>query len=162
MKLLLGTVHGSRLYGLSHPGSDYDWFDVYGWEKGKARQKIAGEQDRTRTSYDRFMRGCEKGVPQFLEAMFSQQAHHDEMPFDRNLYYHPGLTNVRDVYQRTIKAFWMEGTEQDSFKLRRHSMRLVLNLRSMQESGRFNPTLTPEQVLWVNHHATLPEMTEAL
>lgn len=162
MELLLRTLHGSRLYGLSHSDSDYDWFEIYGWEKGRGRQRIAGTDDRTKTSYDRFMRYCEKGVPQYLEAMFSNVAEIDNMPFDRRKYYHPGMTSVRDTYLRTIKSFWMSGVEENSFKKRRHSMRLVLNLRSLEEYGRFNPTLTPEEAAWVNHHANLPEMTEAL
>lgn len=162
MELLLKTLHGSRLYGLSHADSDYDWFEIYGWEKGRGRQRIAGADDRTKTTYDRFMRYCEKGVPQYLEAMFSEMAEVDNMPFDRRQYYHPGMTNVRDTYMRTIKSFWMSGTEENSFKKKRHSMRLVLNLRSMMERGRFNPTLTAEEAAWVNHAAGLSEMTEAL
>ena len=162
MHLLLKTINGSRLYGLSHAHSDYDYFEVYGWDKGRARQRIAGADDRTKAPYDRFMRYCEKGVPQYLEAMFSHKAEFDNMPFDRRLYYHPGMTNARDTYLRTIKSFWLSGVENNDFKKKRHAMRLALNLRDLHMHGRFNPTLTPEQVEWVNYHAMLSEMTEAL
>lgn len=161
MELLLRTIHGSRLYGLSHSASDYDYFEIYGWKKFRGKQKIADGDDRTRQSYDRFMRYCEKGVPQYLEAMFSRVADVDNMPFDR-LSYGIHRTNVRDTYQRTIKSFWMGGVEENDFKRKRHSMRLVLNLRSMEECGTFNPTLNEHEVAWVNHHASLDEMTEAL
>lgn len=162
MELLFRTIHGSRLYGLSHVDSDYDYFEVYGFDKQRSRQRIAGTDDRTKVSYDKFMLGCEKGVPQFLEAMFSNHADFDNMPFDRRLYYNPGMTKVRDTYMRTIKSFWNSGVEENNFKKKRHAMRLVLNLREMQGNGRFNPTLTPMQALWVNQHAALPEMTEVL
>lgn len=162
MELLLRTIHGSRLYGLSKPESDYDWFEIYGFDKGRATQRIAGSLDVTKAPYDRFMRYCENGVPQYLEAMFSDVAEYDNMPFDRRLYYHPGMTNVRHTYQRTIKAFWHEGTEQNNFKKKRHAMRLTLNLRELHERGRFNPTLTPAQAAWCDMHARLPVQTEAL
>ncbi len=153
--LLFRTVHGSRLYGLHHADSDFDFFEVYGYAKGKAKQNITGKDDRTKMSLDRFLNGCHKGVPQFLEAMFSQQADVDEMGFLRSQYF-PSMPNVRETYERTIKSFWMEG----SHKRKRHAMRLVLNLRSMQECGRFNPTLTPEQREFVEYYALQDERPE--
>lgn len=152
MELLFSTPHGSRLYGLHHAASDYDRFEVYGWDKGKAKQRIYGSADVTTTSLDRFLRSCDKGVPQYLEAMFSQQATVDHIPYIREKYY-PNMTNVRDVYKRTMKAFWMEGTEEGSLKLRRHALRLSLNLEAMENTGRFNPTLTPEEARWCTETA---------
>jgi hypothetical protein len=151
-ELLFSTPHGSRLYGLHHANSDHDRFDVYGWAKGKSKQRIFGSSDVTSTSIDRFLRSCDKGVPQYLEAMFSEQATVDRIPYIRENY-HVNMTNVRDVYKRTIKAFWMEGTEEASLKLRRHAARLHINLESMENTGRFNPTLTPKEVQWVNEVA---------
>ena len=159
--LLLGTVHGSRLYGLSHANSDYDYFAVHGWDKFKGHQRIAGIDDRLNTSYDRFMRYADRGVPQYLEAMWSTLADVDEMPFNRFLY-RPTVSLTRDTYMRTVKSFWMQGWEQDSFKKRRHALRLMLNLRTMEECGRFNPTMTEQEVEWANAHANdqeLPELT---
>ena len=159
--LLLRTIHGSRLYGLSHANSDWDWFEVKGYGKFRGRQKVAGGLDRTAASYDRFMLYCQKGVPQYLEAMFSRLAEVDNIPFNR-LDYGIDRTNVRSTYLRTIKSFWETGMENDDFKRRRHAARLVLNLRSMEECGRFNPTLSPKEILWVNEIATSKEIPEAL
>ena len=164
MELLLSTIHGSRLYGMAKPDSDYDWFEIYGFQKGRAKQRIAGSDDRTKAPYDRFMRYCEKGVPQYLEAMFSDMADYDNMPFDRKQYYHPGMINVRDTYFRTIKSFWLSGTENNDLKRKRHAMRLTLNLREMHGdgNGRFNPTMTPAQIDWIDRHARLPERIDPL
>lgn len=146
--LLLRTVHGSRLYGLHNADSDYDWFEVYGWGKAKTRHKITGDDDRTRTSYDTFMRYCDKGVPQFLEALFSRKAEVDHIAFIRENYV-VNLPHVRDVYLRTMKNFWLGG----NFKLRRHALRLLLNLREMQDTGQFNPTLNIQEIFWINQLA---------
>lgn len=155
------TRHGSRLYGLSNPNSDYDYYCVVS-EKVRAKQVMFGEFDVTTVGYSTFLDYCAKGSPQALEAMFSDHAEFDNMPFDRRLYYHPGMTNVRHTYFRTIKAFWHEGQEQNNFKMKRHAMRLTLNLRELHERGRFNPTLTPAQAAWCDMHARLPVLTEAL
>lgn len=149
--LLLKTVVGSHLYGLNHAGSDYDLFEVYGWDKFRGKQKV-GEIDHTRQSYDRFMTYCAKGVPQYLEAMWSRKAEVDEMPFNR-FTYRPNLAETRDTYMRTIKNFWLAGWEEDDFKRRRHAVRLWLNLKAMERKGLFDPTLHAGQVLFVNRHA---------
>jgi hypothetical protein len=153
MELLLRTVHGSRLYGLSHAGSDYDYFEVYGWDKFRGKQKVKDGDDRTRQSYDRFMRYCEKGVPQYLEALWSTKADVDNFPFNR-FGYGLNYVNVRETYMRTIKNFWLSGCENDSFKLRRHAARLAMNLTEIYYSGRFNPTLSFEERLIVEALAT--------
>lgn len=158
--LLLGTVHGSRLYGLSHAGSDYDYFAVHGWDKFKGHQRVAGIDDRLNTSYDRFMRYAERGVPQYLEAMWSPAADVDNMPFNRFLF-RPTVSQARDTYLRTVKSFWRSGWEEQSFKKRRHALRLMLNLRTMEAYGRFNPTMTAAEIEWANAHANdnnLPEL----
>lgn len=161
MTLLLRTVHGSRLYGLAHVNSDYDMFEVYGWDKGRGRQRISGKDDLTKTTYDRFMRYCEKGVPQYLEAVFSRKAEVDDFPFDR-LTYGIHQKNTRDTYLRTIKSFWETGSETENMKLKRHAIRLIFNLRSMQETGRFDPTLTPDEAAWVHEYARMRKMINPL
>lgn len=153
--LLLSTVHGSRLYGLSHAGSDFDSFEVYGYDKFRPRHSVKGADDVTTTSYDRFMVYCERGVPQYLEAMFSRVATTDAMPFNR-LSYRPSRTATRERYMRTVKAFWLEGWEAESFKKRRHAVRLAVNLRTMEEYGRFNPELTDKEVNYCNDRANDP------
>ena len=151
--LIFSTPHGSRLYGLHHADSDYDRFDIYGWTKFRGKQKITGADDVTKTSFDRFMRYCDKGVPQYLEAMFSTQATFDLIPNLRATYM-PNMTNVRDTYKRTIKSFWLAGIEEDDFKRRRHAWRLWYNLDTMEQYGRFNPTLEPEDAALITAWAT--------
>lgn len=145
---LLLTTHGSRLYGLHHAESDWDTYSVV---RGKARtrHRVNGKDDTVTVSYDQFMRSCDKGVPQALEAMFSTVATVDEFPWLRAAYRACGPV-VRDTYFRTVKSFWEEGSP----KRRRHACRLWLNLNSLEEQSRFNPTLTPEQVHWVNEAST--------
>ena len=149
--LLLKTVVGSRLYGLNHAGSDYDLFEVYGWDKFRGKQKV-GEIDHTRQSYDRFMTYCAKGVPQYLEAMWSRKAEVDNLPFNR-FNFRPDLRLTRETYHRTVKNFWLRGWEESDFKLRRHALRLYLNYRTFEVRGWFNPTLETNQILFVNMNA---------
>jgi mono/diheme cytochrome c family protein len=54
---------------------------------------------------------------------------------------------MRIVYYRTIRNFW-----EGDLKRRRHAVRLLLNLREAMGGGerRFNPTLTPEQIEYIN------------
>jgi hypothetical protein len=152
VELLFKTVHGSHLYNLANPGSDLDTFEVHGWQKARARQAIVDGLDRTVTSYDRFMRYCEKGVPQYLEALWSRLATVDNLPFNR-FAYQPDLTLARETYRRTVKNFWMAGVEEDSFKKRRHALRLALNWESLERTGLFNPTLNSDQRDFVNEGA---------
>jgi hypothetical protein len=153
MELIFSTPHGSRLYGLHHADSDYDRFEVYGYDKFKPKQKIVGSDDVTKASLDRFLRYCDKGVPQYLEAMFSQQATVDKIEGIRETYV-PNMTNVRDTYKRTIKAFWMDGIENDDFKRRRHAWRLWWNLYEMESNGRFNPTIEEKYIAFIDAHSS--------
>lgn len=152
MELLLSTPHGSRLYGLHHANSDFDRFEVYGYDKFKPKQKIVGSDDVVKASLDKFLIYCEKGVPQYLEAMFSQQATVDNMEGIRETYV-PNMTNVRATYKRTIKSFWLAGVEEDDFKRRRHAWRLWFNLQDLEEDGRFNPTLNEVDASLINLYA---------
>ena len=77
MELLFRTIHGSRLYGLSHSGSDVDWFEVWGYTKFRSTQRISNNSDTTKVSLSRFLEGCSKGIPQYLEAAYSGKAEVD-------------------------------------------------------------------------------------
>lgn len=144
-ELLLRTIHGSHLYGLAHEGSDRDWYAVHGEKTTKSRQNIIDNEDTVTVSYDRFLRLCEKGVPQALEAMFSRKALVDTIPFIRASFVATGPV-VRSTYERTIKNFWA----REDRKRRRHALRLTVNYASIVEMGRFNPTLTLEEIEMVN------------
>lgn len=151
MDVLFRTVHGSRLYNLHHADSDYDYYTVVDKVKTKkakyATHKIFDGVDSVVVDFGTFMVLLDKGVPQALEACFSQQAEVDRIEAFRNGV-HAG-SSVWDTYLRTIKSFAL----QDDFKHRRHALRLALNLRDIRETGRFNPTLTDEQVVMVTELA---------
>lgn len=151
--VLFKTVHGSHLYGLAHAGSDDDFYIVVDTvPKNKiryAKQSIVDGVDSTTVDWGTWVNMCQSGVPQALEAMFSQKA----------LYEAPGIrefrsafrmgSQARDKYYRTMDNFLAEPNE----KKNRHALRLALNLRDGLRYGWFNPTLTSKQKIWVTYHA---------
>lgn len=154
MDILFKTVHGSKLYGLSHELSDDDYYTVVSkFKTNKAKystHKITGTDDSVVVDFGTWLEQCRKGVPQALEAMYSQMPMVDKIaPVRAN--FRVG-TEVYNTYLRTIKSFAM----QEEFKTKRHSLRLGFNMRSIRERGRFNPTLSDKQIEIVNGLATLP------
>lgn len=147
MELLLRTPTGSRLYGLAHADSDEDYFEVY---PGKRRmsQRMNGNLDVARVSLDQFLMGLNKGTPQYLEALWSQQKTTNELQWLN--YYLPNYWETFRTYRRTSENFWLDGVVNAKPKMVRHSWRLWLNLQDFMEHGRFNPTLTASQVAWLN------------
>jgi len=150
--VLFKTVHGSRLYGLAHENSDEDFYTVVDKVKNRkaryARQSIVGDEDSMVVDFGTWVDMCKSGVPQALEAMFSDMAVEDHIEEFRKSF-RVG-TQCYDRYLRTIKSFAL--SETDPFKRKRHSLRLALNFRQMREYGRFNPTLSKHQaegITWV-------------
>jgi hypothetical protein len=87
------------------------------------------------------------GVPQSLEAMFSQKAVSPFFEEYRQGWYASDPTVIH-TYMRTIKSFSLSENDsklkdKDKFKRKRHALRLALNLEELLYRGRFNPTLTP-------------------
>lgn len=149
--LLLRTVHGSHLYGLNHKDSDYDTFEVYENQIGRikarnAKQSITDDDDVVRTDLSTFMLYATKGVPQYLEAMWSTMADVDHIS-DMRYAFQPDLYETERTYVRTIKNFVKEG----SYKRRRHAWRLHLNLSELHGTGQFNPTLTGVQANLISY-----------
>lgn len=155
MDVLFKTVHGSHLYGLSHAGSDEDFYTVVSKVKTNkakySRQTIVDGIDTTVVDVGTWLRYCEMGVPQALEAMFSDMPVVDHLAPLRAQY--TVGTGVYDRYLRTIKSFALD--EENSFKKKRHALRLALNFQEMRGRGRFNPTLTPEQKSFVSIFANM-------
>lgn len=158
---LFKTVHGSRLYGLSHAGSDWDYYTVvtkrvsdtrYGRQtRAKyAKQKITGDQDSMVIDFGTWVEQCRSGVPQALEAMFSGMAVGEDRIADFRRDFRVG-TEVFERYFRTIKSFAL--AEDDGIKKRRHALRLALNLNEMARVGRFSPTLSPEDATYITNMA---------
>lgn len=154
---LFKTVHGSRLYGLAHAGSDEDFYTVvtkqptetrYGRQARAryAKQKINGQEDSMVVDFGTWVEMCRSGVPQALEAMFSNMQVGDDRIADFRRAYRVG-TEVYEKYYRTIKSFAL--SEDNSIKKRRHALRLALNLRDIGRYGRFNPTLSQEDADYI-------------
>lgn len=140
---LFRTIHGSKLYGLSHKGSDDDFYVITPTRRVSkqinAKQRIDGLNDVTTMDFASFVTLCNRGVPQSLEAMFSKKA---ESPFfeDYRQAYFASDPEVIHTYMRTIKSFSL--STKDPFKRKRHALRLALNLEELIYTGRFNPTMS--------------------
>ena len=145
-KIVFKTVHGSRLYGLSHKDSDEDYYVVTDDADGKLRplQTIVDGIDTMRLSFSAFEKMAIKGVPQVLEAMFSKLTTGDPIEAYRKGY-RASDPQVVDTYMRTIKNFALS----EHFKRRRHAIRLVMNLNDILRTERFDPTLTPEEAILI-------------
>lgn len=142
---VLVTVHGSHLYGLNHEGSDLDLYVVLpSWNrtrKNDSRQSIRDGVDRQTVGLSTWLRFCEEGNPQALEAMFSPVATVDLLAdYRRTFVVNP--VKMRRTYLRTARNF----SASIDPKKQRHALRLLINLAEAQQSGRFNPRLSPEQV----------------
>lgn len=149
--ILFETPHGSHLYGTAHANSDRDTYRVVTRDssvlghnrRGKdISQVIRGEDDILTIDFSTWVRQLQFGVPQAWEAAFSGIATVDRIPDFR--YALRAGTTILTTYQRTMKAFSFD--ERDGgVKKRRHALRLGLNARQILETGRFEPSLTPEQ-----------------
>lgn len=151
MRVLFKTLHGSRLYGLAHEHSDEDFYVVVDKIKTNkaryARQQITGGQDTTVVDFGTWLNMCVSGVPQAVEAMFSQQPLIDTIGAFRSGY--RVSTGASERYLRTITNFCMT---QDP-KRKRHGLRLALNMADFTRAGRFNPRLTSNEVDFVTEQS---------
>lgn len=150
-EIIFETVHGSHLYGMATPMSDHDTY-VVTTSSNRASQKVSGDVDRTTIGWSTFLLYAQTGSHQTVEALFSEEkVWHSQRELE------PYLSSMRVVgrsvfekYTRTIQKF----AHADDFKRRRHAIRLWLNLQDLREYGRFNPRMTPAQVLWASELAT--------
>lgn len=137
---ILRTVHGSRLYGTAHAGSDYDWYTVVA-DGRRPRQSIVGDQDNVILPYRDFIKQVRRGVPQACEALWSPEAviHPDYLPFLRGIRLWGG--DVADRHERTVRNFCY-----GDFKRRRHAVRMAWNLHNLRQQGWYYPRMSQEQV----------------
>jgi predicted nucleotidyltransferase len=157
-KTLLLTVHGSRLYGLSHELSDEDFYRVIDAvppknehgdvKKRNGQQTVADSLDDTVFDLKTFMIHAYAGVPQALEAMFSPVATIDVMGA-----YRAGFrVSVQSMSAKYIHA--IEKFSQFDFKRRRHALRYALNLQeAINNAGRFSPVLSESDKLMISEMA---------
>ena len=151
-RILFKTVHGSHLYGLAHAESDNDFYTVLDKVKNArakyAKQTISDDgTDSMVVDLGTWLDQCVSGVPQALEAMFSESPIMDDISHFRRAY--RVSTGASERYLRTITNFVFT---QDP-KRKRHGLRLALNMYDFTRAGRFNPTLTPNEVDYVTEQA---------
>ena len=164
-RVLLKCQHGSHLYGLNTSNSDLDFYLVYEfpWKnyrpKKQIDQNINDIEDITTVSFDRFFELCIKGVPQSLEALFSDSSkwlQYHESWYDKSnflkLEIRSYMSQILETYKRTAWNFF----EKDSFKKNRHALRLCLNAIDLKKKGVFNPTLDPDAREEITRIAELP------
>lgn len=155
MDVLFKTIHGSRLYGLAHDNSDWDYYTVIDKVKQKkaryATHSIVDGVDSNVVDFGTWVDLCQRGVPQALEAMFSTKAEVDRISEFRSAFM--AGTNY-DGYLGIMKHMYYE--HPDSFKHKRHLLRLALNMKSLRKYGRFDPTLNRPQIALINSLAKLP------
>lgn len=158
---ILKTIHGSHLYGLARENSDLDTYEVFiGGDKRRAEQRLDGQDDIVRIHLDRFLDQVNKGVPQALETLFSPQAdkHPEWAPYLNSL--RPSLDQARATYRRTIYNFAFRhggrtgaaldrAKATERLKIRRHALRLAVNLHELMVAGRFNPSFSSDQANWL-------------
>lgn len=145
--VLFKTEHGSNLYGLAHAGSDEDFYTVVSTVRNRrakyAKQTIVDGIDSMVVDLPTWLNMCVSGVPQALEAMFSQKVIHSEIePFRAGYVVSYGIA---ERYLRTIKSF----TAEPDYKKNRHGVRLALNLNTALREGRFNPTLSDDEKVFI-------------
>lgn len=151
MDVLFKTIHGSRLYGLHHENSDYDYYTVVSKVKTAkakyAKQTITGDTDSMVIDFGTWVGQMQSGVPQALEACFSEQHIIDRIPWFRQGF--RVSTGSYERYLRTIKSFALD----DDYKKKRHALRLACNMSDIRRYGKFNPTLEPQVIALLNDYA---------
>lgn len=150
-RVLFKTVHGSHLYGLAHDESDNDFYTVLDKVKNAkaryAKQTIVDGEDSMVVDFGTWLGMCVNGVPQALEAMFSDSPLVDDISHFRRGF-RVG-TGAWERYLRTITSF----TLTQDHKRKRHGLRLALNMYDFTRTGRFNPRLSPNEIDFVTDYA---------
>lgn len=166
--VLFQVVHGSRLYGLHRPDSDYDAYTVVSEARDtsetlrarKTFQQVVRLDDGTvadsmTVGLTAFLHLCAEGSPQALEAMFvpavSSWVSTDTFAAYRAAYrVNPHAMTA--TYRRAITEHALRGLGHPDFtpyrkplNLRWHAVRQALNLTTALETGRFNPVLSPAE-----------------
>lgn len=144
--VIFETIHGSRLYGLFHEGSDKDIYRLVNTfpARRKARHKVNEDADLVEMPLLVFMTYIWKGSHQSLEALFSPfKVWNPKFDYYRPIIetYRVGGAAVFSAYRRTITSFCY-----GDYKKRRHAVRLRGNLEDLYEAGRFNPIMSDSDI----------------
>lgn len=156
-KIIAQSIMGSHLYGLAHPGSDLDMFQI-SLDGHKPLQTIENGFDKTIIPLDSFVSQLSKGSSTALEFLFSPIAYFDKSWEQFLKSQIPNMIRARDSYRRRI-AFHLEA---ETLKGNRHAMRLAMNLEELEQYGRFNPMLSEPQKKFIYANEENPDMTDYL
>lgn len=158
-EVIFKTVHGSRLYGFEHAGSDYDTFTVTDSHARRVKQTIDDEgNDRVEVGIYHFLDLAMSGSHQSVEALFSPVKEWADTDAARR--WRPLVENARvgggavfEKYERTIRRFCY-----GDFKRRRHAVRLRLNLNELRWAHRIDFVRLSD--LYVGHCGRIAEVFE--
>lgn len=153
------TIHGSRLYGLAHDKSDYDFYTVvtndHKFEEGERGQRVRSfgdvTEDHVVITLGDFLKRVSTGSHQAVEALFSPVKQYTEPGFDWAFLFGNMRVTSPDVfaaYERTIRKFAFQ-----DFKRRRHGVRLAMNLEALRKHGRFSPVMNGYEIHYANRLA---------
>lgn len=147
-------------------------------------QRIVDGFDYTEIELSTFLTQCDNSVHQALEAMFSRKASPTVFENYRKTF-KINMNSFREVYGRTIRNFSRLGVsddrsksflevfsreglsrsekesnnrrvnEKERVKYRRHAIRLLLNFEEGASTGRFDPTLSDVDKIFVKDVASL-------
>lgn len=151
--LIMRTIHGSRLYDLASPTSDYDWFTIHSTLRPED-QIIKGENyDHHIHSADAFTKQILIGSPMALEALASpyQEWHNESLrPFYESLT--PNSRKTRQNFQKISRRLAYHTGARAQNK-RRHAIRLLWELDDFMKTGQINPILSQSQIERLNYES---------
>ena len=136
--VILGTVHGSYLYGTAHKDSDLDLYVVV--ENGKNKSKVVHGQDVQIMNMKTFVRLAEEGSHQAVESLYSPyKVFKEDTPYKEYINsIRPSQYNFWKKCHSAAKAFYHQGIEQNNKKKLRHSKRLEQAAQDMMD-GTYSP-----------------------
>lgn len=127
--ILLRALAGSRLYGTASALSDWDWYEVH--DECRPHQGKNGDQDVIKMPLSKWLRLCEKGTHQALDAMWCPNGLTTvDKLLDFRLSWRPDTYRVADQLERTAYGIGNE----------KHKPRLLHCAESVREYGWYDPT----------------------
>lgn len=146
-QVIFSTVHGSRLYGLDHEGSDHDTLVVSTSRARKSSHSKVGDEDRVEIGIYHFIELATGGRHQAVEALFSPVKEWGPVA-DR---WRPMLEGMRiggatafETYRRLVIKY----AHMDTVKMRRHAVRLAWNLGELRKQGYIEVRLMEHRALY--------------
>lgn len=136
--LLLRTLAGSRLYGTARPESDWDWYEVH--DHVRARQnKTAEGLDTIKMPLSQWLRLCEKGTHQALDAMWCppELTEVDRLGLSYRFSFRVDPWRVADQLRRTARAL---KTSRNSEKRDKHATMLQHCANRVEQFGLYDPS----------------------